>query len=140
LTVVKKQWTLPGSHFGGDPEFYSCWTLFDLSLDSEIGKANLEKLVGIVVERCQPILSGVEMLEGTNISKSLFGKTYKGVHNVWCYKWLLDKKGAMNEMVLINETKKLKMIPGGHASAKLDSNIVTSGKDANTFFIKHNSL
>ena len=45
----KRSWSIPGSHFGGDPEFYSCWTLFDISNDGGQSSENLEKIMSIKI-------------------------------------------------------------------------------------------
>jgi len=138
--ATKRSWTLPGSHFGGDPEFFSAWTLFDISLDNDLSKDNLRKFIDGVATRCQPFLSGVEMIEDQNIDSSLFGEEYSGKHTVWCYKWILDKQGAMSEKTLSEEFDGLELSTGARQTANTGNKIVTSGPRTNTIFIKHDSL
>ena len=89
----KKSWTIPGAHFGGDPEFFTAWTLFDIGLDSSKSRDNLHILMGL-----------------------------------------------MSEQTLISESNGLPMQTGLNETAKLEPKIITSGADANTFFIRHESL
>ena len=136
----KKSWTIPGAHFGGDPEFFTAWTLFDIGLDSVDSRDNLHILIDLVGMRGQPILSGVEMVTDQNVTDGFFGKNYTGKHTVWSYKWIVDKVGLMSEQTLIAEANGLPMKIGLNETAKLEPKIITSGDQANTFFIRHESL
>jgi hypothetical protein len=136
----KKHWTIPGAHFGGDPEFFTAWTLFDIGLDSESSRENLQRFIDLVSMRGQPILSGVEMTPEQDITDGLFGKNITGKHTVWSYKWIVDKVGLMNEHSLLVEANGLPMITGLNETAALGDKIITQGDDANTFFIRHESL
>jgi len=136
----KKSWTLPGAHFGGDPEFFTVWTLFDIGLESDNSRINLQKFIDIVSSRGQPILSGVEMLYNQDITNGLFGENYTGTHTVWSYKWIVDKIGLMSEQTLTDDSKNIPMHIGLAETAQLEPRIITSGPDTNTFFIRHNSL
>lgn len=136
----KKSWTLPGAHFGGDPEFFTVWTLFDIGLESDRSRENLQKFIDIVSSRGQPILSGVEMLYNQDITNGFFGENYTGVHTVWSYKWIVDKIGLMSEQTLTKDSANISMHIGLSETAQLKPNIITTGLDTNTFFIRHNSL
>lgn len=136
----KKSWTIPGAHFGGDPEFFTAWTLFDIGLDSNESRDNLHTLIDLISMRGQPILSGVDMVTDQDISDSFFGKNYTGRHTIWSYKWIVDKVGLMSEQTLINEANGLPMKTGLNETARLEPKIVTTGDNANTFFIRHESL
>jgi len=136
----KKSWTIPGAHFGGDPEFFTAWTLFDIGLDSNESRDNLHILMDLISMRGQPILSGVDMVTDQDVTDGFFGKNYKGKHTVWSYKWIVDKVGLMNEKTLISEANGLPMKTGLNETAKLEPKIITNGDLANTFFIRHESL
>ncbi len=136
----KKHWSLPGAHFGGDPEFFSVWTLFDISLDSDESHENLRRFMDLVSNRGQPILAGVEMIPEQTLEEGFFGSEYKGKHTVWCYKWIVDKVGLMTEQTLLAEAEGISMNTGLQETAQLDGQIHTSGPRANTFFIRHDSL
>ena len=136
----KKSWTIPGAHFGGDPEFFTAWTLFDIGLDSSKSRDNLHILIDLVSMRGQPILSGVDMVTDQDITDGFFGKNHSGRQTVWSYKWIVDKVGLMSEQTLISESNGLPMQTGLNETAKLEPKIITSGADANTFFIRHESL
>jgi hypothetical protein len=90
--------------------------------------------------RGQPILSGVEMTPEQDMTDGLFGKNITGKHTVWSYKWIVDKVGLMNEHSLLVEANGLPMITGLNETAALGDKIITQGDDANTFFIRHESL
>jgi hypothetical protein len=136
----KKHWSLPGAHFGGDPEFFSAWTLFDISMDSQGSQENLRRFIELVSARGQPILAGVEMVTDQQIDGGFFGSEFPGRHTVWCYKWIVDKVGLMSEETLLAESAGTPMIIGLKETAALDREIITSGPRANTFFIRHDSL
>lgn len=136
----KRHWSLPGAHFGGDPEFFSAWTLFDISMDSTGSQENLRRFIDLVSSRGQPILAGVEMITDQALERGFFGSDYKGRHTVWCYKWIVDKIGLMTEETLLAESVGLPMITDLKETADLDNKIITSGPRANTFFIRHDSL
>lgn len=136
----KRHWNLPGAHFGGDPEFFSAWTLFDIGLDSEGSKENLGRLVDLVSSRGQAILAGVEFVPNQLLDQGFFGHKFRGYQNVWCYKWIVDKVGLMTEETLLSEAEGLPMNLGLNESLRLDNRIITRGPRANTFFIRHDSL
>lgn len=136
----KKSWTLPGAHFGGDPEFFTVWTLFDIGLESDRSRENLQKFIDIVSSRGQPILSGVEMLYNQDITNGFFGENYTGLHTVWSYKWIVDKIGLMSEQTLEKDSANITMHIGLAETAQLEPRIITAGANTNTFFIRHNSL
>mgnify|MGYP001185469961 FL=1 len=136
----KRSWSIPGSHFGGDPEFYSCWTLFDISNDGGQSSENLEKIMSIASARSQPILAGVEMIIDQDITNGLFGSKHEGKHNVWTYKWIVDKIGIMTEETLNEEAHGLKLHTGLLETAKTTKQIYTRGVNTNLFFVRHESL
>lgn len=136
----KRHWTLPGAHFGGDPEFFSAWTLFDIGMDSEGSKENLGRFIDLVSSRGQPILASVEFIPNQVLDRGFFGSRFTGNQNVWCYKWIVDKIGLMNEETLIAEADGLPMNRGLNETVRLDDRIITRGPRANTFFIRHESL
>lgn len=136
----KKSWTIPGAHFGGDPEFFTAWTLFDISMESTQSKSNLQKFIDLVSSRGQAILSGVEMITLQDIDNSFFGENYSGIHTVWSYKWIVDRRGLMNETTLMKDANGIPMVVGLNETATLLPKIITVGPDSNTFFIRHESL
>lgn len=136
----KKSWTIPGAHFGGDPEFFTAWTLFDIGLDSDDSRENLHILIDLISTRGQPILSGVDMVTGQDITDGFFGKKYNGRQTVWSYKWIVDKVGLMSEQTLLTEAHGLPMRVGLKETTQLEPKIITRGDNTNTFFIRHESL
>lgn len=136
----KKTWTIPGAHFGGDPEFFTAWTLFDIGMESAAGRSNLQKFIDLVSSRGQPILSGVEMIPTQDIDGSFFGKIYQGEQTVWSYKWIVDRKGVMTEDTLVKDANNTPMTIGLNETVTLTPKIITSGPETNTFFVRHDSL
>ncbi len=136
----KKSWTIPGAHFGGDPEFFTAWTLFDIGLDSNASRDNLHVLMDLISLRGQPILSGVDMVTDQDITDGFFGENHTGKHTVWSYKWIVDKIGLMSEETLLKEAHGAVMTIGLNETANLEPRIITTGPDTNTFFIRHESL
>ena len=133
-------WMAPGVHLGADPEFFTAWTLYDIGPLSKEAVSNLSKLLTVITNRGQPLLAGIELIEGLDISDSLFGEKFTGTHNVWCYKWIASSIGQMTEETLSNESNGKQMITGLGETAQLPSVIITSGPDTNTFFIRHDSF
>ena len=128
---------VPGAHLGADPEFFSAWTLYDIGPDS---KGNLATMMSVIANRGQPLLAGVECVENQDVNGGLFGENIQGTHRVWCLKWIASAIGQMTEQTLANESNGQKMSTGLHETLALPGKIITSGPDANTFFIRHDSF
>jgi hypothetical protein len=133
----KKSYTVPGSHFGGDPEFFSAWTLYDIGPD---GRDNLATLLTIVSSRGQPLLAGVECFENQDLSTELFGEIYSGKQRVWCLKWIAGAIGQMTEETLTVEANEQYMTVGLTETVTLPGRAITSGPETNTFFIRHETF
>lgn len=136
----KKSWSVPGAHFGSDPEFFSAWTLFDIGPNSNESMDNLNTLMRIVTSRGQPLLAGVERYDAHDITDSLFGENLNGIQTVWCLKWIASGIGQMTEETLAKESDGSKMNINLSETLPLVPNVVTSGSDTNTFFIRHDSF
>ena len=133
-------WMAPGVHLGADPEFFTAWTLYDISPGNKESAANLSTIIAVVTSRGQPLLAGIECIEDLDISESLFGKKFTGTQKVWCYKWIASSIGQMTEETLQNESNGKYMNIGLGETAQLSGDIITFGPDTNTFFIRHESF
>jgi hypothetical protein len=133
----KKSYMVPGAHLGGDPEFFSAWTLYDIS---PVGRDNLATLMTVIANRGQPLLAGVECIESQDLGSELFGEAFSGHQRVWCLKWIASGIGQMTEETLTNEASGQYMTVGLGESVLLPGQIITSGPDTNTFFIRHDSF
>lgn len=133
-------WMTPGVHLGADPEFFTAWTLYDISPDNKKSAANLATIFTVVNGRGQPLLAGIECIEDSDITDSLFGENFTGKQKVWCFKWIASSIGQMTEETLQNESNGKHMNIGLNETAKLSGDIVTFGPDTNTFFIRHDSF
>ena len=136
----KKSWMVPGAHMGADPEFFTAWTLFDISPEREESRGNLAELMGVIAARGQPLLAGIECIDKQDIGNSLFGENVTGVHRVWCFKWIASAIGQMTEETLANESAGRVLATGLNETYPVGDKIVTSGPDTNTFFIRHDSF
>ena len=136
----KKSWMVPGAHMGADPEFFTAWTLYDISPHSDESRTNLATIMNIVASRGQPLLAGVECIDNQDVTGGLFGKNIKGVHRVWCLKWIADRQGQMTEETLATDSQGKQANTGLTETAKLNGQFITSGPDTNTFYIRHDSF
>lgn len=131
---------IPGAHIGSDPEFFSAWTLYDIGPDSNESRTNLATLMNIITNRGQPLLAGVECLDQQDVNNSLFGENFKGVHRVWCFKWIAERQGQMTELTLATDSQGKNANIGLTETANLNGKFITSGPDTNTFYIRHDSF
>lgn len=136
----KKSWMVPGAHIGSDPEFFTAWTLYDIGPSSDDSKTNLATLMNIIASRGQPLLAGVECIDKQNIDGGLFGDNFKGVHRVWCLKWIAERQGQMTEATLATDSQNKTAITGLTETARLSGKFITAGPNTNTFYIRHDSF
>ena len=133
----KKSYTVPGAHMGGDPEFFSAWTLYDIS---PAGRDNLATLMTVIANRGQPLLAGVECFENQDLGTELFGEIYTGKQRVWCLKWIAGAIGQMTEDTLSVEANEQYMNVGLSETVDLPGRVITVGPETNTFFIRHETF
>lgn len=136
----KKSWMVPGAHLGADPEFFTAWTLFDISPEREESRGNLAELMSIIAARGQPLLAGIECIDKQDIGNSLFGENVIGEHRVWCFKWIASSIGQMTEETLASESNGRRLATGLNETYPTGGKIITTGPDTNTFFIRHDSF
>lgn len=136
----KKSWMIPGAHMGADPEFFTAWTLYDIGPLTNDSRSNLATLMNIIANRGQPLLAGVECIDQQDTVDSLFGKNIRGVHRVWCLKWIAERLGQMTEETLAVDSQEQEAITGLNETAVLNGKFITDGPDKNTFYIRHNSF
>jgi hypothetical protein len=136
----KKSWMIPGSHLGADPEFFTAWTLYDIGPQCDASRTNLATLMNIITNRGQPLLAGVECINQQDVTGGLFGENIKGIHRVWCLKWIAERQGQMTEETLAVDSQGKKANTGLTETAKLNGQFITAGPDTNTFYIRHDSF
>jgi len=125
---------------GADPEFFTAWTLYDIGPLTNDSRSNLATLMNIIANRGQPLLAGVECIDQQDISDSLFGENIKGLHRVWCLKWIAERIGQMTEETLALDSQGQGAIAGLTSTATLNGQLITEGPDKNTFYIRHDSF
>lgn len=135
----RKSWMINGSSIGADPEFFTAWTLYDLSPNDEGGKYNLDHFFRVISGHGQPLIAGVEQISNQDISGGLLGE-HTGNHTVWCLKWINDRCGIMTEEKLASEFNNITLKTGLEETADLDGAVITQGPGTNTFFIRHDSF
>jgi hypothetical protein len=136
----KKSWMVPGAHMGSDPEFFTVWTLYDIGPSCNGSRSNLATIMNIIASRGQPLLAGVDCVDQQDVTDGLFGENIKGVHRVWCLKWIAERIGQMTEETLTIDSVGSTAVTGLNETAVLDGKIVTTGPDTNTFYIRHDSF
>lgn len=137
---AKKSWMLPGSFLGSEPAFFSVWTLYDISPGAVASRENLASLMKIINNRGQPLLAGVDCIDQQDITNSLFGENITGIHRVWCLKWIAERIGQMSEDTLAVDSLGKVLNIGLSETAMLDGRTITTGPNANTFYIQHVSF
>jgi hypothetical protein len=133
----KKSYMIPGAHMGGDPEFFSAWTLYDIG---PAGRDNLATLMTVIANRGQPLLASVECFENQDLGTELFGEVFTGKQRVWCLKWIASGIGQMTEETLTVEANEQYMTIGLAETVNLPGRVLTAGSETNTFFIRHDSF
>jgi hypothetical protein len=136
----KKSWMIPGSHLGADPEFFTAWTLYDIGPQCDASRTNLATLMNIITNRGQPLLAGVECINQQDVTGGLFGENIKGIHRVWCLKWIAERQGQMTEETLAVDSQGKKANTSLTETANLNGQFITAGPDTNTFYIRHDSF
>jgi hypothetical protein len=136
----KKSWMVPGAHMGSDPEFFTAWTLYDISPASNDSRSNLATLMNIIASRGQPLLAGVDCIDDQDVTNGLFGENFKGIHRVWCLKWIAERVGQMTEETLTTDSLGSTAAIDLNETAQLNGQIITAGPDTNTFYIRHDSF
>lgn len=147
--VHTKSTSRPTEVVGGETEFYTIYTLVDVT-DSGVYNPknnpvgfkqgqNLNTFLQLISLRTQPILSSVR-LETTDISNFLFGSSYTGEHTVWSIKFAADTEKAWfkNDNYVHFLTEDFKMTPihkNLYETADIDNYIdTTSNTKLNTYF------
>lgn len=138
--MARNSWMVPGSSIGADPDFFTAWTLYDISPNDAGGKRNLDKFFALISGHGQPLIAGVEQITDQDLEGGLMGGNHTGHHNVWCLKWIADRQGLMNEESLANEFENFELELGLEETASLNGRVITHGPDTNTFFIRHDSF
>ena len=138
--MSRNSWMIPGSSIGADPDFFTAWTLFDISPNDAGGARNLSKFFALISGHGQPLIAGVEQLLDQPLAGGMFGENHTGNHNVWCLKWIADRQGLMSEDSLSKEFNNVALELGLEETANIDGQVLTQGPDTNTFFIRHDSF
>ena len=139
----------PGEFSHGDTEFFTVYTLIDVT-DSGIitgsGKEykqaqNLSVLLQTIGLRCQPFISSVMKLVGQNVSNYEFGTAHSGNHSIWLTKFATEFSSQTSVEGLISDIHAVPVFNNLDESATVGAIFDTvSADDKNTYIIKNTEL
>ena len=139
----------PGEFSHGDTEFFTVYTLIDVT-DSVIitgsGKEykqaqNLSVLLQTIGLRCQPFISSVMKLVGQNVSNYEFGTAHSGNHSIWLTKFATEFASQTSVEGLISDINAVPVFNNLDESATVGATFdCTSAEDKNTYIIKNTEL
>ena len=139
----------PGEFSHGDTEFFTVYTLIDVT-DSGIitgsGKEykqaqNLSVLLQTIGLRCQPFISSVMKLVGQDLSNYEFGTSHAGTHSIWIAKFATEFSSQTSVDALISDIFAVPIFNGLDESASIGTTFnTTSNIDKNTYIIRNTEL
>ena len=140
-----------GEYVGGKIEFFSCYTLVDISdtgvYDPNAGNSyeqaqNLNSLLQAISLGSQPILSSVEKIVAADVADYDFGTDFTGNHNMWVLRFASERVGAITVASLIRDIDGLPVYDNLDETATFDNNVFETGASdqLNIYFIRNDNL
>ena len=139
----------PGEFSHGDTEFFTVYTLIDVT-DSGIitgsGKEykqaqNLSVLLQTIGLRCQPFISSVMKLVGQDLSNYEFGTAHVGNHSIWVVKFATEFSSQTSVEGLGQDINAVPIFNNLDESTTIGSIFdCVSLDDKNTYIIKNAEL
>ena len=139
----------PGEFSHGDTEFFTIYTLIDVT-DSGIitgsgteyqQAQNLSVLLQTIGLRCQPFISSVMKLVGQNLSNYDFGTAHVGNHSIWITKFATEFSSQTSVDGLGQDIHAVPVFNNLDESATIGAIFDTvSADDKNTYIIKNTEL
>ena len=139
----------PGEFSHGDTEFFTIYTLIDVT-DSGIitgsGKEykqaqNLSVLLQTIGLRCQPFISSVMKLVGQDLSNYEFGTVHVGNHSIWITKFATEFSSQTSVEGLGQDINAVPIFDNLDESATVGSTFdCVSSDDKNTYIIRNTEL
>jgi len=140
-----------GEYVGGNIEFFSCYTLVDISdtgvYDPNAGTVyeqaqNLNSLLQAISLGSQPILSSVEKITAADVADYDFGSDFTGNHNMWVLRFASERVGDISVASLIRDIDGLPIYDNLDETATFDNNVFETGAadQLNIYFIRNDNL
>lgn len=140
-----------GEVIGGNIEFFSCYTLVDITdtgvYDPNAGTTyeqaqNLNALLQAISLGSQPIMSSVEKITAADMEDYEFGSDFTGNHNMWVLRFASERVGSITVASLIRDIDGLPVYDDLDETAVFDANVFETGASdqLNIYFIRNDNL
>lgn len=148
----------PGEHLTGDIEYFTAYTLVDVS-DSGITdpnnpdttgynqSQNLNVLLQLTGLRAQPIVSSVLKREAQDMADYSFGSAFSGSQTMWLVKFATEYKGAWanasdDTYHLVNDCDGVAVTTGLDDTVAFAANAfnTTDAANMNLYFVRNDNL
>jgi hypothetical protein len=140
-----------GEVVGGNIEFFSCYTLADITdtgvYDPAAGAVyeqaqNLNALLQAISLGSQPIMSSVEKITAADMADYEFGSDFTGNHNMWVLRFASERVGSITVASLQRDIDGLPVYDDLDETATFDDNVFETGNSdqRNIYFIRNDNL
>jgi hypothetical protein len=140
-----------GENTGGDIEYFTCYTLVDISdtgvYDPNAGEVyeqaqNLNALLQAISLGSQPVLTSVEKLVAADLGDFEFGNDFTGNHNLWILRFASERIGTITVANLIRDIDGLPVYTELDETAVFDTDVfeTNSANQKNVYFLRNDNL
>jgi hypothetical protein len=140
-----------GENTGGDIEYFTCYTLVDISdtgvYDPNAGEVyeqaqNLNALLQAISLGSQPVLTSVEKLVAADLGDFEFGNDFTGNHNLWILRFASERIGTITVANLIRDIDGLPVYTELDETAVFDTDVfeTNSASQKNVYFLRNDNL
>lgn len=140
-----------GEVVGGNIEFFSCYTLADITdtgiYDPAAGTfyeqaQNLNALLQAISLGSQPIMSSVEKITAADMADYEFGTDFTGNQNMWVLRFASERVGSITVASLERDIDGLPVYDNLDETATFDNNVFETGTadQRNIYFIRNDNL
>jgi hypothetical protein len=140
-----------GENTGGDIEYFTCYTLVDISdtgvYDPNAGEVyeqaqNLNALLQAISLGSQPVLTSVEKLVAADLGDFEFGDEFTGNHNLWILRFASERIGTITVANLIRDIDGLPVYTELDETAVFDTDVfeTNSANQKNVYFLRNDNL
>lgn len=140
-----------GENTGGDIEYFTCYTLVDISdtgvYDPNAGEdyeqaQNLNALLQAISLGSQPVLTSVEKIVAGDLGDFEFGSDFTGNHNLWILRFASERIGTITVANLIRDIDGLPVYTELDETAVFDTDVfeTNSVSQKNVYFLRNDNL
>lgn len=140
-----------GENTGGDIEYFTCYTLVDISdtgvYDPNQGEnyeqaQNLNALLQAISLGSQPVLTSVEKITAGDLADFEFGFDFTGNHNLWILRFASERIGTITVANLIRDIDGLPVYTELDETAVFDTDVfeTNSASQKNVYFLRNDNL